>query len=163
MDGVVKRANSFLGLIDDLNAKLNTLALRKMTKESSEKIMAQMFGDDWKDSTRKRDQVQEIATLFSQNDHNAFPEIKGTAYNMLNAFTEYSDHFRGIRQTEGKQLMTTEQIRTEGALWGTGEDMKSNALDTILAMTESNPLRDTTKISVPVSSKVDSILSMVNA
>ena len=161
IDGKVKQANSFLGLIEDMNQKMNELALRKMTKESNQKIMDAMFGNDWRDSTRKRDQVEQIAQLFSQNDHNAIPQIKGTAYNLLNAFTEYEDHYRSVRQTEGKMLMTKEQIRTEGALWGTGEQEKSDALRYILENTEHNPRREE-PITVGTSSKgLDFILNNV--
>lgn len=141
LDKKVKEADSIMMLIEDTNEKMNELALRKMTVDTNNQVMESMFGKDWKDSTRSRNQVEAIAQLFSQNDHNAFPEIKGTAYNMLNAVTEYYDHYVGVRQTDGKMTMTKEQIRSENALWGSSEKVKSDAMKYILEATEHNPRR----------------------
>jgi len=161
IDQKVKEVDSIMMLIEDTNQKMNELALRKMTKESNEKIMENMFGKDWKDSTRSRNQVLEIAQLFNNNDHDAIPEIKGTAYNLLNAFTNYYDHEVGVRQTDGRMTLTTEQIRTEGALWGSGEKAKSEAMKYILEATECNPRRSE-KVMVGSSGKgLDYILNNV--
>ena len=160
LESKVKEVDSIMMLIDDTNKKMNELALRKMTKESNEKVMENMFGKDWKDSTRSRNQIQQIYQLFSSNDNNAFPEIKGTAYNLLNAVTNYYDHEVGIRQTDGRMSLTTEQIRTEGALWGSGEKAKSEALKYILEATEFNPRRDP-KIQVAVSSQPSKDLNFI--
>lgn len=133
--------------VSSLSDKLNILAKRIVSKEINLKIMSELFGSDWNDSPRKRDQIQTIARLYASNDHNAIPEIKGTAYNLLNAVTEYSDHFKPVRQTAGKAGMSDNQIRKEGALFGgTGESLKSQALETILEMTAGLPERDATTV-----------------
>ena len=153
--------------VETLGEKLNELARRKMTPEITKGLMESIFGADWKDSTRKRNQVQEIAQLFHQNDHNAFPTIKGSAYNMLNAITEYTDHYRSVRITEDKQGMTESQVRGESAVFGgTGESMKEKALASILELTENAPAMDM-PLQIPTASSarnsVESILSMVAA
>lgn len=77
----------------------------------------------------------EVANLYESNDNNAFPEIRGTAYNLLNAVTEYTDHHSGVRQTERRSGMTQDQIRAENAMFGTGAALKEDALEIILETT----------------------------
>jgi phage/plasmid-related protein TIGR03299 len=150
--------------VESLSEKLNLLAKRKINPELSGKIMEGLFGKDWKDSTRKRNQVEEIARLYAKNDGNAFPETKGTAYNLLNAVTEYSDHYRNVRITDGKQGMTESQVRGESAVFGgTGEAMKTKALSYILETVEFEPEISTPIYSRPYSNRagVNSIMNMV--
>jgi phage/plasmid-like protein (TIGR03299 family) len=153
--------------VDSIGDKLNTLAHRKTEKAINLKVMEKLFGVDWKDSARKREQVAEIARLYDSNDKNAIPEIKGTAYNLLNAITEYTDHYRGIRITQNKEGMTENQVRAEGALFGgAGETMKQKALEVILETTENCPAIGKTIFSpsplvLPASKAVDNIMSMV--
>ena len=145
-----------------LNEKLNYLAKRKINPVLSRKIMDGLFGKDWTDSTRKRNQVEEIARLFESNDKNAFPEIKGTAYNMLNAVTEYTDHYRSVRVTEGKKGMSENLVRKESAIFGgTGETMKTKALEYILEAVEFEPEIAAPIYSRPYSTGVSKIMDMV--
>lgn len=159
IDSATKAVRGITTAISDLNAKLNELALRKVDTTTNRAVMAKLFGDDWKESTRKLNQVREIANLFESNDHNAIPEVRGTAYNLLNAVTEYTDHYRTVRRTDGKEELTTEQIRTEGALFGAGEVLKAKALEYILEATE-HCSRKPEPIAVQ-STAIDSILSQI--
>jgi phage/plasmid-like protein (TIGR03299 family) len=147
-----------VGILGD---KLNILAHRRIDKKVSQSVMAELLGADWQESSRKRKQVETIASLFSSNDKNAIPEIKGTAYNLLNSITEYADHFRDIRITAGKEGMSEQQVRSEGALFGTGESLKTKALETLLELTADCPTIDT-PVAVTAPAGVDRILSMVD-
>lgn len=168
LDAARKMLTGVQQTVQTLSDKLNTLARRKVPKETTLAIMDKLFGADWKDSTRKRQQVAEIAQLYDQNDHNAIPEIRGTAYNLLNAVTEYADHYKGVRVTAGKEGMSEKQVRAEGALFGgSGERMKSEALETIIEMTAGCQEREAKIIYqamppvLPEKKAVDNILSMV--
>lgn len=153
--------------VESLGEKLNTLARRKTTKEINLKIMESLFGADWRDSSRKQNQIKEIAQLYSSNDHDAIPQIKGTAYNLLNAITEYTDHYKGVRITSGRAELTEQQVRAEGAVFGgCGERMKQNALETILELTETCPVIDTPICSRPIATissnpQIEKIASML--
>jgi phage/plasmid-like protein (TIGR03299 family) len=148
--------------VASISDKLNTLAHRQLTPKHNDAIMSALFGSDWKDSTRKRNQIEKIGTLFASNDHNAIPEIKGTAYNMLNAVTEYADHFRSVRVTEGKENMTEVEVRAEGAMFGNADQFKQEALSKILALTGDCPVKARPIFSRPQSpSSVNNILAMV--
>jgi phage/plasmid-like protein (TIGR03299 family) len=116
-------------------AKLNFLAKRKMTRESLVGIMDRLFpkakdeNGEAKESTRRENIVADILTLYEHNDGNVFPEQRGTAYNLLNAITEYTDH---ARSTKGDG-------RAVSAVLGSGDKLKSSALDLILGEAKAMP------------------------
>lgn len=153
--------------VSQLKEKFNILAKRKVTQKINTQIMERLFGQDWKNGTRKVNQVEKIAKLFESNDGNKFPEIKGTAYNLLQAITNYSDHDRSVRSTEGKEQMTTEALQAESALFGSGETFKAKALEYILQETECSELLPDCPIVSPVAttasakSNIDNILSQI--
>lgn len=129
-----------------LEQKLNTLAQRRLTRETMTAIMDRLFPKTEKEdgvleSSTKRDNVlAEICTLYESNDNNAFPDFAGSAYNLLNAVTEYTDHFRSARITDNRKGYSLVQARAENAVSGTGETLKNQALEVILEMTDGAPI-----------------------
>jgi len=153
--------------VESLREKFNILANRKINSTQSTAIMDSLFGKDWKESTQKRNQVERIAYLFDNNDNNAFPEIKGSAYAMLQSFTNWVDHDRSVRQTERMNGMSIDQVRTQAAVFNGGDALKQKAVEVILnetvgsdAMPEPTRYYETAR--TPEPSAVDSILDMVN-
>jgi len=55
-----------------------------------------------------------------------YESIRGTAYGLYNAVTEYIDHSRGIRLTGSK---TKEQARMESVMFGSGANLRQRAFD----------------------------------
>jgi len=140
--------SAMAGIITDsriLGDKLNTLATRRMTKDSMLSVINRLFPENKETDNqgRRNSIVLKVLELFESNDKDAIPQIRGTAYNMLNAITEYADHFRTARITEGKQGLTVDQARAEAAIFGTGDKLKSEALVAVLEETQGNPLRAT--------------------
>lgn len=126
-----------------LREKLQLLAERKMTRESMTSIMDRLFPkpkEEDASQTRRENLIGEICALYESNDNNAIPSIRGTAYNLLNAVTEYTDHYRGARLTEARKGYTVETARAENAVVGTGEQLKTKALEYILEGTANNPM-----------------------
>jgi phage/plasmid-like protein (TIGR03299 family) len=124
-----------------LEGKLNLLAARRMTKDSMVSVLNRLWPEN-KDTDRqgRRDAVlTKVLELFESNDRNAIPSIRGTAYNMLNAVTEYTDHYRPVRMTSGVQGMTESAVRAQNAVFGAGESLKTSALTVLLEETKSNP------------------------
>lgn len=148
-----------IGLRDEL---FNQLATRKVTRASIGAVLARLFPEtDGEVSTRSKNTIASILELFELNDGNKIPEIRGSAYNLLNAFTEYSDHFRTVRQTEAKQGMTQTAIRAEAAMFGSGDQFKNAALTAIIECTDEDTLTDAGKVStVPVVGNSDWITKM---
>lgn len=108
--------------------KLNFLATRKVTRESLTSVMDKLFpvakGEDGKpkESTRRENIIADILSRFESNDGNAYPEQRGTAYNLLNGITEYTDHYR--TGTRGGAV-------AESAMFGSGDRLKTQALEVI--------------------------------
>lgn len=149
---MLQAQKAMTGVMQDakqLEEKLNLLASRRLTKETMLTVLDRLFpkpvilaGDDAAAgkvaaATRRDNVVLAVLKLFEKNDDNRIPEIRGTAYNLLNAVTEYTDHERQTRiLTEGQ---TPEQARAVNSMFGTGADFKSDALDTILTHTADSP------------------------
>lgn len=134
MTGVVQNAKT-------LEAKLNQLATRKMTRATMVSVLNQLFPVEGEKSSGRRDNIlTQVLELYSSNDNNAVPQIKGTAYNLLNAVTEYVDHFRTARITSGRDGYSVNQARAEGAVSGSGDKLKSSALQIIEQVTTDGKL-----------------------
>lgn len=120
-----------------LKQKMLALAERKVSRESVESIFDRLFPKpkDEKASTTRRDNtLAQVLELYEANDNAAYPSIKGTGYNLLNAITEYADHYRTARGNGSKP----EQVaiaRAESALFGSGELLKTKAMSVILEET----------------------------
>ena len=131
MSGVVQNATT-------LRDKLHTLAQRRMTRKSMEAVLNKLFPapkEEKANTTRRENVLTEILNLYASNDNNAFPEQKGTAYNLLNAVTNYTDHLRTARITSNRSGMDISTARAENAVMGTGDVLKSAALEVILQET----------------------------
>lgn len=113
------------GDLRTVEAKLNMLAARKVVKETMTSILDRLFppakdakGVD-KETTRRDNILSAVLANYESNDRNAFPQQRGTLYNLLNAVTEYTDHERSSRGDR----------RSESALFGTGDQLKTKALE----------------------------------
>jgi phage/plasmid-like protein (TIGR03299 family) len=107
--------------------RLNFLAGRRMNREALTSIMDRLFpkakaaDGETKDTTRRTNIIADVLKLYELNDGNAYREQRGTAYNLLNAITNYTDHERGSK----------EDGRAESAMFGSGDALKSRAFDVI--------------------------------
>ena len=160
IDEAHKALATIQGETKSLSEKLNFLAQRKITRESLNSVMDKMFpkskDDDGKavESVRRNNILIDVLQRFDHNDGNAFPEQRGTAYNLLNAVTEFTDHSRSSRGDNG---------RAESALFGSGERLKSQALEVLLETANGLPSVPVTQYvaqRVPVRSNV-SLLDQV--
>lgn len=137
--------------IKELEEKLRELSHRVVCKDSFKNVMKKLFGD-WEEKasngeniTRIENKITEVAKFYEMNDKNMFPEIRGTAYNLLNAVTEWSDHASRVRETEGRKGLNEDQMRAENALFGTGSVLKTQALECILAETANSKRKEPLK------------------
>lgn len=124
-----------------IKTKMERLADTKLTRESVTAIIDRLFPkpkNENSSTTRRDNNVAEVLKLYAHNDDNAFPSIKGSAYNLLNAVTEYTDHVRSARGNGSKpeQVATA---RSESALFGSGASLKNQALQVILEETAKQP------------------------
>lgn len=102
LQDVRKMVESAHKIDNQITEKLEVLAQRKVNQEIVEEALAQCFGIT---SQKEQDEISDakakaigtVCNLFESNDGNTFPEFRGTGYNLVNALTEYSDHYKGAR------------------------------------------------------------------
>jgi phage/plasmid-like protein (TIGR03299 family) len=124
--------------VQGVEAKLNFLAGRKVTRESAMAIFDRLFPrtekvDDGgrkvlESSTKRNNVLANILSIYDDNDGNAYPEQRGSMYNLFNAVTNYTDHARGNQDT-----------RSESALFGSGARLKNTAMEVILEQANDAP------------------------
>jgi len=126
--------------VQALNVKLARLAEVAASEELIAKVMDRLFPRTAIEiaagsvgSARRQNIVADIARLYAHNDGGRIAGISGTAYNLLNAITEYADHFRSVRGGNGdaEQLAS---CRAESGVFGSGEQLKSEALEALVAL-----------------------------
>jgi len=125
--------------VETIKHKFDNLVQRKINKEGFSHVMGKLFGTDWQDSERKRNNALEIARIFDYNDDNRFPEQRGTAFALFNAVTNYVDHNRATRITDSNQQYTEVMARADSAFTGSGAAIKDKALDTICELASLSP------------------------
>lgn len=147
--------------IKSLSDKLNYLATKEATKPVIQDVLGKTFpklterkaGDDGKmrftpAAVRQQNVAREVLTLYEKNDDNAIPKIRGTAYNLLNAFTEFADHEKSVRQGG---FGSPEAARAFQATFGPAAEFKQDALSFILSSVDFAP-----------ASSLDRIIGAVN-
>jgi len=111
--------------VKTVEEKLNFLATRKMTRESTVSVLDRLFPkskDPEANSTRRNNILTDVLRCYESNDGNAFPDQRGTAYNLLNAITEYTDHLRSTRAND----------TGESAMFGSGDRLKTQAMEVLM-------------------------------
>lgn len=167
------RINAKLGVMQsarksfkDTMEKLEWLAEKRLDTATVVRTIADIFGVDATKElpTKTLNSINTIKELFETNDNDAFPEFRGSAYNLLNAVTEYTDHFKPVRMTGGREGQTIEMMRTDSAVFGLGSDFKSKALDIIIENAQGAPTRSLHKLySVPSPAPTDNVLDSILA
>lgn len=123
---------SVRGDIQNVGERLTFLANRMVKREHMENILDRLFpkNDKAENQTRRGNILKQVLENYEFNDNNAFPEQRGTAFNALNAVTEFADHQRG-----------GDTKRAQSATFGTGDSLKTRALEVITKEAESMPER----------------------
>jgi phage/plasmid-like protein (TIGR03299 family) len=149
LEGVQDALAGIRGDLMTVEEKLTFLATRRVTRESMEGILDRLFpkskdddGAEKESSTRRKNVLAEVLALYELNDGNAFPEQRGTAYALLNAVTNYTDHLRSSRGGNGTG-------RAESAIFGSGERLKTQALDVITLSANGMPTMTTAAACTP--------------
>jgi hypothetical protein len=124
----IAAALDILGYVDHLQEKqklaINAMARTEMTADEAGKMFNVLLGiqDGVKASTRVENQAEELNRLFKHGTGN----MGRTRWDALNAVTEYVDHGRSSRVTEGRDQA---EVRFESVLMGSGDALKARAFD----------------------------------
>lgn len=100
------------------------MANTRITVDAARKTFTNLFVDDVNEklTARTRNQVDDMVTLFREGTGNE----GRTRWDAFNAVTEFVDHYRGTRVTEGRD---ENEVVFETSIFGTGDDIKAKAFD----------------------------------
>lgn len=125
------REKLYLAMRDMAIAQLTSQQVEKAVKEivvgSPVDVDPEWDGEEVKEKITNR-QKQTIAKILDLHETGAGSDIigvRGTAYGVLQACTEWSDHFRNYRV--GKRNLS--EVRFESAMMGVGQAFKAKAFD----------------------------------
>ncbi len=136
---IAKTREALFGIreqIRDMDAVMNTLAVTPVSAKVIREVLVEVI-PNVEASVQAQNKARDILGLFEMNDGNAFPSERGTAYNLLNGFTEYTDHVASFRQAAGED---DAKARKRAALFGAGEAFKFAALQGIVNVLSRNSL-----------------------
>lgn len=114
--------------IKDLDGLMNVLAKTQLDMPSVGEIIKNVY-PNIKENVQDQNKARNVLNMFEDNDNNAFPKERGTAYNLLNAFTKYEDHFSSARIANVDE--TEQQARARKAMFGIGDVFKFQVLTAI--------------------------------
>lgn len=122
----------------DHQVMLDLFPLTAKKDERGEKVMVS--------PTRRTNIVNRVMSCVEDNDDNAFPEQRGTLYNLLNGITEYVDHYRSKKDSDEEGEGESAAV---SAMFGTGDTLKNKAYSILVDIAKNAPSRPTTVYSVP--------------
>jgi phage/plasmid-like protein (TIGR03299 family) len=115
---------------DSFRHSLTRLANKEVAWDSAQEIVAGLFATQ--DSQPARDKARDSAgwgkvmSLFAgEAKGSSFDGVQGTAYGLLQACTEYSDHWVRAQSAENRFV---------SAQWGNGATLKSKAYEALMAL-----------------------------
>lgn len=133
--------------VSGVGDRLNFLATRKVTRETMVSIMDRLFPpvklEDGQAMgtghaaaiTRRENVLSDILMRYESNDRNAFPEQRGSFYNLLNAITESVDHGGNPEST--------------APLFGAGDARKREAYELLTVEAGNAPLMPARQVFAP--------------
>lgn len=131
----VTEAREALGVVnaqfEDLKKQMDRLAEVKVTA-SQLAVFGESLG--WKpdsDEAKHKDEWAEFEKIFENAPGQKLKSAKGTLWGAVNAVTYYADHVQGYRETKGASAADN---KLRSIWWGNGDKLKSEAMDTAMAM-----------------------------
>lgn len=133
----VENAQDALGIvknkIEETGQYFQRLAEIKPTEEQAkamiEKLWPSSKGET--ETTKVKNIRESVLALWDGGIGHDQKDIKGTAWTLYNAVTQYVDHSGTVRVTEGR---TREESNFDSKILGAGAKLKSDALDLALAL-----------------------------
>lgn len=127
----IRAAQDYLGLAHRYYADFENIVERLVAKQVSnqevENFLKSCFevGEDV--STRTKNQMEEVKNLFENDPKNNVEGIRGTAWSLYNAATQYADH-------EAVAVSKSADKRMSAIMFGSSAKFKQIAMDSALAL-----------------------------
>lgn len=139
VQGRIKEAQNVLRLAHNYYADFEQIVERLVAKQADRKMIDKMIHEVFLADKQKENDPEEISAVtqenidtvmanFSTAPENNLPGIKGSAWSLLNAFTQYADH--QTRTTAGSDA----DKRMNSILFGGAQEIKAKAFKTIVSL-----------------------------
>lgn len=124
IDQVQKTVGSVSEQIKGLNDMFNAFNGKVITRKEFDDVLRALFPiKSEEESSMLKAKKELVENIFEYNDGNAFPEQRGTAYNLLNSVTKFVDHHQKLQKSDD-----IDKKRKINAMFGLGEVLKLQAL-----------------------------------
>ena len=135
-----RQAVGFIGQqVKQFGELANALVDVKLNMTDINQIVTRFYYKDEKSniqtSAQKQNQARAILLKYEVNDGDVFKTHRGTAWNMLNAFTNFADHSQSYRTGRGEN---EREAAERGKLFGAGQALKFRALQVIATVIHKN-------------------------
>lgn len=137
--GKVAEAQRILGLsvkyYDELSEAFNALASRQVDSAEVKTYLQALVPDnkDARRNTRTQHIRRELEVLFTQGGGNDMSGIRGSAWALLNAVTQYTTHAKAARGADEYQQRRN---RLNSLFYGSGAELNVRALNQALALVQ---------------------------
>ena len=84
-----------------------------------------------KAETRRKNKIEQIISLVDSGTGTNIPGVKGTAYGLFNALTEWSDHEKTMKVGEDRD---EKEVRFENVFFGTGSKFKADCFNELIKL-----------------------------
>jgi phage/plasmid-like protein (TIGR03299 family) len=81
--------------------------------------------------TVRKNKINKVLELVENGAGADIPGVKGTAYGLYQALTEWTDHEKSVKVVNNR---VREEVRFENAFWGTGAQFKEDCFKKLLKM-----------------------------
>jgi phage/plasmid-like protein (TIGR03299 family) len=135
----IEEAKQVLGLANKYYEKLGEafqalVKVKYTVKQMKDLVLHLLPADAEGDvSTRTKNMRESIANLFDHGKGQTNSAVRGTAWAAYNAVTEFADHYRATRVSEGGN---EKEQRLESSFFGSGRAFKQDAFDYIAEQTQ---------------------------
>lgn len=122
LDSAVTALRESSAQLQKYNEFSRQLAATRMTVKDADDFLTALIPGDSGKSANMRGRIAHLARYGSGTD---IPGVRGTAWGMLNAVTEYANHEKTIRVCNGRQEA---DVRTDSVLFGSAANLMSDAV-----------------------------------
>ena len=139
LDQAKKILEGFQSMVAEIDEIMNALARKRPTKEHKRRLFNDLFAikDPENISSQTGNSINQILENYEGCDKGKSKALEGSAYMLLNAVTEFSDHQRSTRVTKAKG--SKDESRSISATFGAGDQFKRKAYSKLLSMIETMP------------------------
>ena len=139
LDEAKKILEGFRTMVMEIDEIMNALARKRPTKEHKLKLFKDLFSikDPENIPSPTGKSINQILENYEGCDKGQSKALEGSAYMLLNAVTEFSDHQRATRVTSANG--SKEESRSISATFGAGDQFKRKAYHKLLSMVETMP------------------------